>query len=95
MGARTGGNDDRRAEKDGREHIALNRVVGNAGQHGEAVALAHAELLRHPRVEVRERNVPPAHGLGRARAAGRKRQRANAVRANLHPTAKHASRAKR
>lgn len=41
--------------------IALDRVVGNPGQHGEPVGLVEAEALHHPRVEVRERDVASAY----------------------------------
>ena len=62
---------DRRAEAERREDLALQRIVGEAGEHAVAVVLAEGERLREPRQEVRQRTVTADDALGHAGRAGR------------------------
>ena len=68
------GHADGGAELERGEDVALERVVRQAGQHAEAVALAQAELLALPGHEVSQRAVQAHDALGHAGRPGGERQ---------------------
>ncbi len=68
------GHADGGAELERGEDVALQRVVRQAGQHAEAIALAQAELVALPGHEVGQRAVQAHDALGHAGRPGGERQ---------------------
>ncbi len=57
------GDRDLGAEHERREDVPVKGIVGEAGEHREAILLPQSEVFRHPWEEVGERSMEPPHPL--------------------------------